>query len=855
MASLGRYLLTGVSALLTIAPAIAQSVAVTAEEVNTLRPFNVTSSSLSTLDTATPDGVTTYDAGEIDSSGSFSVDDFLQTLPPAQQGAEQLFLIDGRETYLDPNALPIGMIAGIEVSRDGSMPQYGAYADGQVINLKLKPDYASQEIGMHFEGAFAGGGAEQRARFAGAINREQFKLIYAVEHRSQDSLRASERSFSAQQDHRYRGGRDLRLPWGHPAVIQSLDQPLIGISFDPDPSNQLALVPPGQNGSLLDVADFLPADPTLGQGASGQRRFNSADYRWLIAPRESTTLNLGFERVFANGVRFSASGSAQHGRSKRIGPPPVTAASDGLIVPAAFNPFGQDVAFGMVHTGFGATRRQVEDQREQVGLELAGDWSETWEWNLSLGHRRQLSRQVTPELDPAKLASSLMSVDPADRFNPFADETFAATHSALYPRLSSDRLREYSREESQFEIDLEGRPFDLPGGPVQVDFNAEWESEQRTREDTRTLGVPTTPSSRTVDQQDARVYLRLPFVGRPNARPALQRLDARLAVRGEWASDDARETYGEAGLAWAPWKALVLKGRVRRGEEIPAQRTTAGSEVRLGDVLIDRQRNDTPVTGVRVFNEEVVLARPETTDRWSLGFDLEPPALPGLEFGASYEMRQQYDVFEDDFEPQEIINNESALGSRIVRALPSLSDQAAGLPGPITAIEVTPGHTGSAELQEIEYDLSYRLQLPSDKSQWRLRAWAVQTLEARYEILPGVPFVTEGGGRYQPPPWQLGADLHWSNAAWSFSGRVRHQDPVPAGPGLIHGIGAYSTLDLNATWRHRFKAGTSRRRDLKLTLGLGNVFDAAPPWADTISGHRGGSVLGRTYTTSAVLEF
>ncbi len=92
----------------------------TAEDtaVSELGAVTVSANRIAASDVEGPQAMDTYDPAFIDGSGAFSVAEFISTLPEGEEGTTTLVLIDGRPTYLDPNALPMGMIAGIEMSRE-----------------------------------------------------------------------------------------------------------------------------------------------------------------------------------------------------------------------------------------------------------------------------------------------------------------------------------------------------------------------------------------------------------------------------------------------------------------------------------------------------------------------------------------------------------------------------------------------------------------------------------------------------------------------------------------------------------------------------------------------------------------
>jgi hypothetical protein len=288
--------------------------------------------------------------------------------------------------------------------------------------------------------------------------------------------------------------------------------------------------------------------------------------------------------------------------------------------------------------------------------------------------------------------------------------------------------------------------------------------------------------------------------------------------------------------------------------ETPAGETTAGSEILVGETLIDVRREGEAVTGVRAFSRETVEAEEEVSDRYSLGATYEPRWLSGLRMSAWYRLRTEERMFQDEFDPQEIVYNEAALATRVIRAGPTPADLAAGRPGAIVAIDLTPGNTGSAERGEMDYEISYRSE-ETGAGRWRFSVGADQVLRTVYEVLPGVPFIAEGGGGYNRPRWAFNGQLSWSRGSWNASSRMRHTGAIAGREGVYNGVDATTTVDLNAGYRLRLRGDGDRRRDLRLNVGLGNVFDREPPFADNVVGYRGGSPLGRTYSFSARMEF
>ncbi|HEX2101922.1 MAG TPA: hypothetical protein VHF69_14715, partial [Candidatus Synoicihabitans sp.] len=161
------------------------------EPAQQLEAFEVSASRLKATDVENTQPIEHYDSTQIEESGAFTVDEFFETLPPGDDDEEQLVLIDGVPAYLDPSMLALGMIEGIDVALEGSMPQYGARADGRVINIRLKKEFTGAEIGGRTSHSFAGGGSRQDGKFSGAIARGRYRLIFSVTHDVAEGLRAT----------------------------------------------------------------------------------------------------------------------------------------------------------------------------------------------------------------------------------------------------------------------------------------------------------------------------------------------------------------------------------------------------------------------------------------------------------------------------------------------------------------------------------------------------------------------------------------------------------------------------------------------------------------------------------------
>ncbi len=228
--------------------------------------------------------------------------------------------------------------------------------------------------------------------------------------------------------------------------------------------------------------------------------------------------------------------------------------------------------------------------------------------------------------------------------------------------------------------------------------------------------------------------------------------------------------------------------------------------------------------------------------------------LKGFHFSASYDVRQRHNILQQTFDPQEIINNEAVFPGRVIRTTRDPTRSLGGLPGNIVAVDVTPGNSGEAESRDIDFSLQYLLPW-QEWGRFRISAFARRILESRYEIAPGVRYVHESSSDLNPPDWTFQSLASWNRLGWNASVRWRYTGPVVAGNSDDPGIPAIMTMDLNLGYRFQRAFWGQMGRGLRVAIGLENVFDRPPPFADTISGYRGGSPLGRTYSCAVTVPW
>ena len=830
--------------LVRVAGQAATAVAADSTSILKLDTFKVNGARLSASESASPEPTDVYDAHDLEESGAFDMDEFFSQLPESPAGTEQLVLVDGQPTYLDISKLPPEMVASIEVSNYGALPQYGAYANGRVINIRLKTDYRGESLAWLERGAFQGGGLQSCVPLSGGITHNKFRLTYGLSFKKQQALLASDRSFSNNQDHTLLGGRDLRLLWGDTAVVQAVTGDLAGAVDTSGHATAVALVPENQNGRGLTPGDFLSPrifPPASEATAAGQRRFDTSAFRTLIAPSEEKALTFELSRPLTDKIGASLSGSATSKEATRTLPPPVTPVSAETLVPAAYNPFGQDVEVGLVHAGFGPVRQTDKSTALQLGFALNGRWATTWRWNVTIGEKWNRTTQHVIDLDQEKFSAALSASDPALRFNPFGNDP---RNAALYPSLAVDRSSVAQLSNARLNLSANGDVMALPGGPMRLIVRGIYSDQSSSKTYGNRGDFNATDTNRHENGQSVVGTLHLPWAGGQHTWAWLRRLDTQLTTGYSSRSSSSGGSLNERfGLLWSPHRSLSVNASYGLRLQAPSV-FVADLQPLVGETLIDPRRIPATATEVELVTRDFNGTGRTRSDQMLLSTMFEPTWLPGMQLSATYDRQARENLTSSAFKPQDLIYNELTLPGRVIRAAPSETDIELGQPGRIVRIDTTPTDGARQESSGLAFSLRYRLTSES-LGQFRLMVSARHPLTRRYEVVSGVPFIFESDNQLNPPDWTTQAQFFWHRKSWHVTTSARHVEQIVSGS-----IVQPATTALRVQVGYRFIQSVWGKwgRGLQLAVGLGNLIEGAPPFADTLNGFRGGSPLGRTYS-------
>lgn len=796
---------------------------------------------------------------------------------------------DTRQGFVDLNTIPLGMIERIEVITDGASAIYGADAVAGVINIILKKHYTGAEVNGAYKASQHGGGRERDITVISGFSYGKLSGSVSVESYDRQNLRASDRSFSSHQDHTgiptavntttgaIRYGFDYRLNWGYPAVIQASGGTVSG-NFDAIPGIRVVMVPVGSIQTPT-VSQFTPVTTIVSPDSvinlKYQRRGNTASFLDLIPEARRTGVSGNLQYTINDRIQAYLSYRTSDS-SSLFSSQPTTSITGGFgsaaSLPAAFNPFNQNVTVGMILYDWGSQTQRVRTIDGAGTLGLSGKALKTWQWDLATTWERQDVRQVTRNFNSSRFAGLLSNADPSQRFNPFVDSSAPGAPSqvalletlSLYPSITS------ASKHRGADFSADGDLFGIWGGEVKMAFGGSMGRSDVTSSalnfSTALTPVVTNPVV-SGSQKSTAVFseIQVPIFGKPNAIPLFRRFEIDIAGRSE-KDGPTSKAVPKFGLSWSPVESLLLRGSWSKGFRAPGVTEYLVATSLTTSTLSDPLRNPPSTTGVVVTNGSNPDPKPEFSTNKFAGLVFEPSYVKGLNFQVNYYDTEQKDVLQL-ISAQNIINNEALFPGRVTRLAAAPADLALNQPGQITAVNRVFVNYGLVANRSIDYQVEYTLPWES-LGRWTANFAASHTLRAIRQVAPGQPQVVLDDDTASPPKWKINSALFWHKGSWNASAFLWYMDGFTsnnAGNGLVansativfYPTPAVSKLDLRLGYE--FKKGIWRGygKGLRVSGGVDNVADKKPPFSDTVWGFNAALhsqlILGRAYQLMFVI--
>lgn len=762
--------------------------------------------------------------------------------------------------FVNVNAIPIGAIEQVEVLRDGASAIYGSDAIGGVVNTILKKNYDRFDLSARYAFATDGGSPrETSVALAGgrAFNggRTRLSLTYNFHHR--DLLMATERDYAANADKR----------------------PLVPAPFNANNNfnNLNSSSPYGRFTAITDTgaSALVPGvtatngqfyyDPVTGArmtGAGPTGFYNSQAGTQLLPTITRHNVFGTIEHKLQPAI--SLFGELSYYDSESFGQfdaSPISLATDGVIIPKTnyHNPVGTRF-FGPGTANPTGTARNVsirnyrvpeigprsydtESDSYRLLAGLRGDvGGTTWNWETAALYMRGETYQVNHGYISQSRFLERLALATPDAYNAF--NPAGANPEPVWRSFVIDIWDRGIGSLTSVDARASGEVFKLPAGAVSLAAGGEFRREaMKQRNDPFGLANDVIAQSEQLDVDASRnVYAGfaealVPIVAPAQKVPLVRALELRVAGRHERYRNFSATKPG-AGLSWRPASGLLLRGSYNEGFRAPAVVELFTPAIgRRNTGIVDAARSGQPDAASSVSKRIVTGGnpnlRPEESESYNFGFVADVPFVKGLSVGVDvYRINQTNQI--DNSSAVNELNLDAQLwagggGSnpRVIRATRTPADIAANLPGMLVEVLSTYQNLSLREVRGTDLFLNYRT------PRWALGRF---TLSSVVSYTDRLRTVNQQGTETQlirnngNPRIKGTAGISWSAGNWSASVFERYTGDYVAPVAYASG-GQPFIIDeywvTNASVGHAFRGG--RLENMRVRLGVNNVFDEAPP--------------------------
>lgn len=735
-----------------------------------------------------------------------------------------LILINGRRVVptsnslvlnaFDLNTIPLAAVERIEVLSDSASAIYGADAMGGVINVVTKKQIPQPVVDVQF-GGVDDGGETLRSSLSAGYETDRWRSSLILDYFSQDFLLGTQRERWSDQNFTRYGGTDYRSMAGMPGTIRSLTgQNLPGLS------SSFATVPEGSTGIGLRPSDFA--------ATAGMRNRTSTLSASSVVPKAHQRSAAAFAEY---DLTSDLTAFAQVLYTNRD-----TVSQDELYsvqsatVPATnpFNPFGQPVFVDMLLAG-------VPPRQFVHGLELTrgvgglrGSLSSNWEWEVAATASSETDdAYATNQVNAARVAAALAVTDPTRALNPFVDGP--AGSPQLLASLVTPNVQHHFSRGRQLSAFMRGSMFDLPAGSLDAVLGGEWRDESVIYGDL----TQAVDDGRHVNAAFAE--LSVPVISSTPYQKG-DVLAMTVAARLDDYSDFGSTVNPQFGLMWRPIPDLLLRGSYGTSFRPPSMYELHSPRLTVANVPMSDPARNNMLTGVSLVVGGNPDLQPIEADSMTAGFVLTPSAVPGMRLLGSYwKIHTNHRVTLLHY--SQLLANEVLFNDRVLRAEPTAADLAAGRPGQLLQLDISRVNFGRLTTSGIDLEASYDWATSLGTFTPRVSATWVDEFVA--VDMPGQAPIDRVGIAHTSgsiPRWRVVGSLAWERGGLGVSTTLDWRPPYmdANSTGVTdRRLPARMLVDLQGTLALEQLLPPGRLwDDFKLQIGVKNVFDEQPPFAE-----------------------
>lgn len=325
-----------------------------------------------------------------------------------------------------------------------------------------------------------------------------------------------------------------------------------------------------------------------------------------------------------------------------------------------------------------------------------------------------------------------------------------------------------------------------------------------------------------------------------------EQLDLSAAIRYDDYSDFGSSTNYKLGVAWSPIIGLRLRSTYGTSFRAPLLKDV-GANVASSVGFLSDPGSPTGFINVLFLGGGNPELRPEESDSYTVGFDIQPQAIPQLSVAATY--------FDIDFRnrissPSVSINPLfDPLAQPFITRDPPLADAQAYFDSP--GFEGDPTGQGPSAVRAIfdarranmaatkqsGVELTTAYDLATRYGRLAFNISAQRLFNNDYQVVSIAPYVELLNRFAQPPKWKGRAGAAWAQAGFNASLSINYTNSYTNGlgattntPGSDQSIDSWTTADLY--FSYTVPTSVQALGDLTIALSATNITDEDPPFAD-----------------------
>ena len=536
-------------------------------------------------------------------------------------GATTLLLLDGHrlpgmgvvQSSPDLDAIAAGAIERVEIVTDGGSATYGSDAIGGVMNFITRKKFDGLEVKGNF--GFADNYKQYNAGVTVGKVWDSFSAYVSYDYNKHDALFGRDRDWSQNLDWVNGGvGAERDCAVGNiiaGGVVYALPGRTAGLGNRCDNSEDATIYPREEKHSVFGRVELDTGGPvSLAMTGYYVHRVNTSDAGSLFVPGGNTVTSAN---PFAAPILAALPGA------------PTSATVQYNLSPAIGNSTSQVTK--MESYGFTPTAK----------IDIGGGWQANALMNYGVGKNEFLGQLLN--------ATPINNAITAGTFNPF-NVAAPGNTAAITSALDSFIYGRAKHEMMNARLVVDGPLFDLPAGAVRVAAGAEYYWEKYSGNNSRQItgaglaALADRFASRTVKSVFGEI--NIPLLG-DGAGP-FHSLSLTAAGRYDDYSDFGHTFNPKFGANFQPVEWLTLRGNWGKSFQAPgiSDVALAGAPTFVTLPFSVRNFSDPnlppPATRPLFIAVSGTLSplAPQKAKTWSLGFDIKPPVVDGLAFGATY---------------------------------------------------------------------------------------------------------------------------------------------------------------------------------------------------------------------------